>query len=1353
MSESESEPAESQSADADLANDSILSASNAVHSLVPESVSNIEVSVRKSTRTKTLSSVAKQNKCLELNTALYKQINKAQVYFDTVYNNFEQLTGLDVANNTLETVDAVVQYVNELYDELYELSDNKVDLSVSKQFDEYVEEVSVLKDQVNARIKLLMDTKAEEIAEEQEITRLEESIAKMKEELEKQNRIYESRKADRAAIQRRAFSHPKELSTSVGSQRRSSVLDPQRDNSEEVFSHKRHSQLHSLAFEQQRNNFDEVLSHQPPQLTPIQGATVTNQDGRMPIQRQDDGMSAVRELTQSLVTAMKATKRSTPAPTIYDGNPINFQDWEQDFEAYIESEGLVGKEPLRYLKKIVTGKAKDAISGHLMTNTEAAYKAARCDLKERFRSKHTVNRALRKKLDEWPRVGAKDAKALRDYADFLSHLRAAMSDVPELQSLDLSQENEKMAAKLPDWMIRNWARKVKERRQDEYRYPTFAEFVHFVVDQAEVMDEPLMKNLGGNRDNPRKQKAAPSSNTKVFTTTLSAKEKEQCKYCKKIHLTTECFSLAKLSDEDKDAFVKGNRLCYGCLDTGHQSKQCPQKATCKSCTKRHPTVFHKNQFEWKPRKSAVDPPEKEETKVVEKGALPKEETRKLTTKTTRAGKMMLSMVIPVYVSTLQNPSEETLIYAMLDTQSDSSYLSKEIAHIVKPAYSTETVTISTLTGETTEWVKRYSNLRIRGYQQIESTTLEAYEWSELLYSGQQIPNSVNVQHLPHLKEHAYKLPPPLDIPIGILIGADCVEAFEPLECIPGDKGQPFAQRTILGWTVLGGKEQLTTVEGKLNQKTKVNATSVCFKDHDETTLISQEDIKFMNIMHEEALIKENGSYEMPLPFRQRPIMPNNKVQAEKRLMGLKKKFGTNETFRKEYTTFMADLIEKGHAEEVLSSGEKIRTGEVWYIPHFAVVHPKKNKIRVVFDCSAKFDGTSLNDHLLQGPDLFNNMLGILLRFREEPVAIACDVERMFYNFQVNADDRNYLRFLWFGNSGEIKQYRMTVHLFGATSSPAVATYGLQTLAESHKKTYPTASQFIQKNFYVDDGITSVPTVEEALELIESSRKLCQKGNLRLHKFVSNNAQVLKGIPESERSVKDVDLYNGCFLTQRTLGLEWSMKEDLLKFTAKEFQPKPMTRRGVLSTVSQLYDSLGFLAPFSLKGKNILQKINKVDDDWNKEIPPGLIQPWKEWVKELGNLDDVLIPRCIKPTDFGPTAQAELHHFFDASLSGIGACSYMRLIDINGNVHTCLLLAKSRVVPSKGIITVPRLELQGAVVATQLHSILKKELNIKVNQEHFWTDSEIVLAYLSNEKKKFHVYVANRVREIKMTTKA
>jgi len=612
--------------------------------------------------------------------------------------------------------------------------------------------------------------------------RIEESMARLKEELNEQNRIYEERKAERAALRRRAFSNVKELSAPVTSQFTSPTVVQQMNSS----------------------RIDAELSSRHSQSPPANRTSFTRQGETTSIHEPDNGMSAVRELTQSLIVAMKSTKRTSPAPAIYNGNPIDFQDWEQDFDAYVESEGLCGKEPLRYLKKFVTGKAKDAISGHFITNTEAAYRAARRDLKERFGSKHKVYRALRKRLDEFPKVGVKDAKGLRDYADFLSHLKSAMSDVPELHSLNLCQENEKLAAKLPDWMIRNWARKVKERRQTDYRYPTFEEFVYFVVDQAEVMDEPLIRNLDSNKDNPRKPKTAPSSNTKTFATISSPTQenthkRELYKYCKKVHPTVECFSLAKLSDEDKEAFIKGNRLCYGCLNTGHLSKQCPQKARCKRCSKRHPTALHKDQSEWKTRtpiNSATNREEEDGTRTPEKEEKP-DETRKLDTKATIAEKSMLSMVVPVHVSTTQDPSEETLIYAMLDTQSDSSYITKETAEIVKPSYTTEKVTIDTLTGETTNWIKLYNGLQIRGYQQSESTTLEAYEWSKLTCNTRQIPNSTNVQPFAHLKEHAHKLPPPLDIPVGMLIGADCAEAFEPLECISGQKGQPFAQRTFL----------------------------------------------------------------------------------------------------------------------------------------------------------------------------------------------------------------------------------------------------------------------------------------------------------------------------------------------------------------------------------------------------------------------------------------------------------------------------------------------------------------------------------------------------------------------------
>ena len=108
-------------------------------------------------------------------------------------------------------------------------------------------------------------------------------------------------------------------------------------------------------------------------------------------------------------------------------------------------------------------------------------------------------------------------------------------------------------------------------------------------------------------------------------------------------------------------------------------------------------------------------------------------------------------------------------------------------------------------------------------------------------------------------------------------------------------------------------------------------------------------------------------------------------------------------------------------------------GKVWYIPHHGVYHhKKKDKVRIVFDCSAKFRGESLNDHLLQGPDLTNTLVGVLNRFRKEPVAFICDVEQMFHQFRVNVEDRNYLRFMWRKDedfSKEPVEFRMCAHLF------------------------------------------------------------------------------------------------------------------------------------------------------------------------------------------------------------------------------------------------------------------------------------------------------------------------------------
>ncbi|XP_067944858.1 uncharacterized protein [Watersipora subatra] len=513
-------------------------------------------------------------------------------------------------------------------------------------------------------------------------------------------------------------------------------------------------------------------------------------------------------------------------------------------------------------------------------------------------------------------------------------------------------------------------------------------------------------------------------------------------------------------------------------------------------------------------------------------------------------------------------------------------------------------------------------------------------------------------------------------------------------------------------------------------------------------MLSQDDYQFMNFLEAHTTTTEAGNYMMPLPFKQRPILPNNIEQAKSRQESLSKKFQKQPQFRADYHKFMNELIEEKLAEPVQE--EDAKPGERWYLPHFAVKHPQKQKLRVVFDCKAVYKGTSLNDHLLPGPDLMNSLFGILCRFRREQVAISCDIQKMFYNFLVAPNDRDYLRFLWYNEEGQPKTYIMKVHLFGAKSSPAVATYGLRKIATDHSSISKRAAAFINRNFYVDDGITSVASETEAVSLIAESREICKKGNMRLHKFSSNSVEVLSSLPESERSVHDKDLLTNSLPKQRTLGLQWSMEFDTFKFVNK-IQEKPSTRRGILSIVGQLYDPLGFIAPYTLIGKNILPEINKANVSWDEQIPEEISLKWNKWTSQLPALERINIPRCFKPKDFGKVVRAELHHFCDASDVGIGACSYIRQVNDNGHVHVAFLVGKSRVIPSKGLFTTPCLELVAAVMATQLSKTLREQLDMKYD-EFFWSDSKIVIGWISNASRRFNTFVHNRIRIITSETK-
>lgn len=208
-----------------------------------------------------------------------------------------------------------------------------------------------------------------------------------------------------------------------------------------------------------------------------------------------------------------------------------------------------------------------------------------------------------------------------------------------------------------------------------------------------------------------------------------------------------------------------------------------------------------------------------------------------------------------------------------------------------------------------------------------------------------------------------------------------------------------------------------------------------------------------------------------------------------------------------------------------------------------------------------------------------------------------DIESMYHQVKVPDEDSDLLRFLWWPEGDltqNIAEYRMTVHLFGATSSPSCANFALRKTAEDNKdKTTSEAVETLLNNFYVDDCLRSLPNEAQAVSLTKDLTDLCSNGGFRLTKWISNNRNVLASIPEKERAkeVKSLDLTHDVLPMERALGVHWCIESDTFKFRIS-IKDRPFTRRGILSVVSSIYDPLGFLAPFILPVKMILQQLCK-----------------------------------------------------------------------------------------------------------------------------------------------------------------
>ena len=1086
-------------------------------------------------------------------------------------------------------------------------------------------------------------------------------------------------------------------------------------------------------------------------------------------------------------------------PDTFTGDMLQFPVWIKAFNAIIESHTDSPAERLYFLGRYTSGAAREAIQGFLSLDDDDAYIRAKNTLMSRYGDRYKVSEAFKKKLNSWPTIRPGDPEGLRRFSDFLQHCNSAMMSITYLDSLNSAEENRKLIEKLPKYLADRWNRVIDrwlygpERGQDTSLmmssgcYPPFSTFCQFISDESRIAcgpgyvystqstkKAPQTQSQFGQMSRPGKPKVGSfASQTATATTDTdiqSAKKTKkdgstgastnktagaqqlQCLHCKGQHYLDQCQGFLAKTAEDKKVFASSHGLCFGCLRRGHLFSKCKRRnfSLMKDGTA---------------AKETEKPPDSTDAQATANKAVSYRVDAKDVSITDNS--CAHSMIVPVMLHHSQDPDSEVFTYALLDNQSDACFVAEGVLQQLNVATETVTLEVTTVLAKQVVESQVVKGLVVTGLQEKNQIPLPAtYSRSFIPANEDLIPRPETVHRWPHLKDVPLH-PLQDDAGIGLLIGINCSKALMPREVIAAGDEDPYAVRTLLGWGVTGNMSSTKTNGDEPQRAThfafRTSSREITpveirkmfeleFSETSNSKKMSVEDGTFLKKMEAGLTKREDGHLELPLPLKKDDLrLPNNKALAVKRLQSLKKKMAAQDKYSTDYKKFMADMITKGFAEKVPEDADPPE-GRIWYLPHHGVYHPKKpQKIRVVFNCSAEFDGQTLNENLLSGPDMINGLTGILVRFRQKEVALICDIEAMFHQVKVPEEHRDLLRFVWWPD-GDISRppedYRMTVHLFGATSSPACANYALKAAAEDYKE---NAANFVKKNFYVDDGLISVTSPEEAVQLVTESRELCKNGGFNLTKFLSNDKSVMKQLPPEIRGkdVQNFDFQHDRLPVERTLGVQWCAESDTFQFHVL-LQDKPLTRRGLLSQVSSIFDPLGLISPFLLTAKKLLQELCKNNVDWDDPLPEDIAMKWEQWRGELLKLTKLQIPRCYKAPDQSEIKQAELHHFSDASQEAYGQCSYLRLVDKDDKVSTRLTLAKSRVAPLK-MVTIPRLELTAALTSVRVSTFLNEELDFENITNVYWTDSTVVLGYIANDSRRFHVYVANRIQQIRDST--
>ena len=525
------------------------------------------------------------------------------------------------------------------------------------------------------------------------------------------------------------------------------------------------------------------------------------------------------------------------------------------------------------------------------------------------------------------------------------------------------------------------------------------------------------------------------------------------------------------------------------------------------------------------------------------------------------------------------------------------------------------------------------------------------------------------------------------------------------------------------------------------------------------------------------LIRSNLHYEPDnkrwvtrYPWIKNPAdLPDNYQAALVTLHNTERTLRKDPTWARIYSEQIHDMVSRDVARKLSPQELQQWDGPHFYISHLAVQNPKSSStpVRIVFNSSQLYKGVSLNSALAKGPDSYlNNLLGVLIRWRENQSVIVGDIKKMYNSIYVESTEQHCHRFLWRDLENRVPDvYVITRVNMGDRPAAAISSEAIYKTADLFNTDYPDVSRLLKNSTYVDDIVDSVENTEQALQLAKDTTHVLNEAGFRIKHWLFSGE-------DSPRTDLSVPSQSDCVepSSVQVLGVTWVPVTDRIKFHARlnfsqkkkgvytlpdltEEQiprsiPLSLTRRSVLEQTMRIYDPLGILSPFLLKAKILLRQTWALKLGWDVSLPDDLRSQWIKFFSDMFRLSSLDYDRCLKPIN--SVGKPILIILSDASDVAYGFNAYIRWQLDNGDFWCRLILSKCRIAPLRKLST-PQMELNGAVLSKRGRKVLEQEMRFEFDKVYQLVDSETILCMINKVSTRFRLFEGVRVGEIQAAT--